>query len=596
MRYTWAAVPAALLVAAGIYWVRQRDATTAAPAISALQTAAVKRGTVRATMTATGTVQAWNETVVRVGVGVSGTLQPFQWTVSQTVHQDQTLFALVNPDQQQQTATDEANLREAELQLQQMQASAADTQVAQADEAKARLAVNQAQWAYGQAQTALAAAGHVVAPAAGVIASVDASPGAGVGSGTTIASIVQTAQLLCTVDASTAQLASIVAGAQATVFADGGQQGGRVVSVAPTPDVLDKGIPFYPVTISLANPGTWLPGMPAQATVATGSAADPTWITDLAGQLAAPPPVNAVAAAAGTVGSVAVAVGQSVTAGQVLATLQTPDLGDAATVAEQSLQQAEASLAATMAQNRQSAITQPYALQQQEIKVQQLQEAVARDRTLDAGLTVRSPVTGVISGVQAVAGQPVGAGTPLMTIGDYSRLLVSFPLDQLYVDRVKVGEPAAVTATAAPGKTFSGSLYLVAPEGTDVNGQATFQAEVLIPKPEAALRPGMAADVTIDLGTARGVLEVPLQALHLGSNGREFVVVVGPGATTTTTPVAVGLSDSLDAQVSASGLRAGDRVLTSSLNALKSAQGLNLRGRTISARRTVTHRAPPTKG
>ncbi len=593
MRYWWIVVPVALLGAGAAFWAHRRAVAAAAPA-AAYQTAPVQRGDIVSTMTATGTVEAWNESVVRVGVGVSGTLEPFTWNVSDQVQQGQVLFTLTNPQLLQQTQSDEASQQEAESALQQMEAAAADAAPEQAALHNAQLQVQQAQYAYGQALSSLQAEQQLVAPVSGTVSAVDGVAGESVGAGAAVASIVQTTGLLAEVDVPQAQLAGIAPGEAALVLVDGAHYAGQVQSIGPAPGVTYQGVPSYPVTVALPNPGNLLPGMPVTVSIETATAPQ-AWSTGLGGTLAPTAAVNMIAQAAGTLSAVSARVGQDVQAGQVLAELQSASLQNAVTAALQNLRQAEGALAALEANQAAAARAVPYSLQQQEIKVQTLRGAVAQDQSLEAGLVVRSPVSGVISGIQAVAGEPVGPGTPLLTIGDYSRLLVTFPLDQRFVNQVKVGQAAMVTATAAPGTTFSGSLYLVSPEGTDVNGIATFQAEVEIPRPTPQLRPGMAVTVSIVLGQARGVLTVPLQALHAGTGGKDFVVVVTPrsGASPSTAevPVRVGLQDQLDAQV-AGALRAGDLVLTGSLGALPSAAGLNVRGRVLQHHAQVTHRAP----
>ena len=592
-RYVWGIVAALVVVAGGAWWYHQRVVRAAARPAKLLQTAAVRKGTISSTMTATGTVQALQETEVRVGVGVNGTMLPFNWNTSQQVSQGQVLFHLVNPSQQQQTTIDESNLRSAQLQLQQMQASAADTQPQQAALTSAELGVQQAQYAYGKAVSAQQSDQQVLAPISGTVGAVNVSRGASVASGAAVASIVRTGVLQAQLQAAQTQVGSIKPGQAAIVFANGGNTQGAVSSVAPTPDQTIKGVPSYQVDVTLTNPGGWLPGMPVTASVET-TASSQTWLTGLAGQLASPAAVNAVTQVGGTLQTLGVQVGQTVTAGQVIATVSSSSLADAVTSARQSLTQAQHALSALQVNQQANNISLPFSLQQQEIRVQQLQGAVQRDLTIDHGLVVRSPVSGTISGIQAVSGQPVGPGTPLMTIGDYSKLLVFFPLSQLYVNQVHVGMVATVTATAAPGKTFKGQLYLLAPEGTNVNGVANFQAQVIIPQPEPALRPGMAAVVTIVLGTAKNALIVPLQALHLTGKAKHFVVVVQPDGSTVHVPVTVGLTDQLDAQVKGK-LTAGEKVLTSSLSALKGAKGVNLRGRVQHHKAVVSHRAPVTR-
>jgi len=348
------------------------------------------------------------------------------------------------------------------------------------------------------------------------------------------------------------------------------------------------------VTLALARPDGWVPGTPVTAAIETNPAAG-VWIRGFAGELVTGTPLTAAASAAGTLVAVGVREGQHVQAGQIVAELRSFDLEQAVATALGNLQQAQQALRTLQVNQAATAQSAAFAIAQQRIKVRELAEQVAADRAVAAGMVVRSPVSGVISSVPAVAGEPVGPGTPLMTIGDYSKLLVDFPLDQLYVDEVHVGEPATVTSTADPGKTFPGSLYLIAPEGTNVNGVATFPAEVLIPQPTPALRPGMAVQVAIVLGVRHGALTVPLQALRTTASGHNYVLVVThstAGVHVQRVTVRVLLENDLVAAVQGH-LRPGDQVLTASRSALGKASGLNVRGRVL--RRPPVRRAAPAR-
>lgn len=590
-QWLWLGCGVALIAAAGVWWWHGHQVAAAATADPGIQSAPVLRSTVVSTMSQTGTVQAWSETVVRTGPDVSGTLEPFAWNVSQRVQAGEVLFRLVNPQLIAQIGADRTNLAVAESQLQQMEASNADTAAQQAALTNARMQAAAAAAAVTQAEANLSAGQQVTAPESGVVAAVDVTPGQSVGVGDAVATIVKTGVLTAEVNVPQTAIGNLAAGAPADVYADGGNQAGQVISVSPTADTTFKGVAAYQVDITLDNPGGWLPGMPAVAAIEDGG----TWNQGFVGQLAPAATVAAVTQGAGTVATVLVQAGQAVGAGQPIARIDTPALTTDVTSAQQQAQQASGAVAALKAQQAAAAISEPFTITQARLKVQALQATLSADEAEAAGLTVRSPVSGVISGVEAVAGQPVGPGTPLLTIGDYSKVLVSFPLDQLYVNQIHVGQAGTVTATAAPGRTFPAKVYLVAPEGTNVNGVATFQAEVLLDRPTGALRPGMAAEVSIVLGTAKDALTVPLQALHTASSGGSFVVVVGAGGALLRVPVKVGLTDTLDAAIRGA-VHSGMRVLTTSLSALSRTGALNLRGRVLRRRPTVTHRAPPVKG
>ncbi len=574
-----------LAVAGAAYAWSRNQPVSAAPALAG-ETAAVRRGQVTATLSATGTVAAWSETVVRVGVGVTGTLQPFTWEPSQQVQAGEALFRLVNPTLQAQYVSDQNNLAQAQVVLGQNRAALAELSPSSPTIRDAVASVAAAAQTLASDQVVANADQTVSAPIAGTVTDLLVAGGQTVTAGEALAEIQDVATLDAVVDVPAGSVAAVGDGDPASVYANDGQASGTVTAIGVQPATVYRGVASYPVTIAVANPGGWLPGMQAVAAIVapgvpTGS------LQGLVGQLQASTSVPVPAPAAGTVSAVGVSDGQAVAAGAPLLAMDPGTAGATLQNDQAAYEQAKTALQTAVANEGAAAGQAAAALALQQLRVQALQAAVAEDRALIGGLSVRSPVAGVISSVPAVAGEPVASGTPLLTIGDYREMQVTFPVDQIYADALKVGQAAQVSTSAVPGRTYAASIYLLAPEGTNANGVATFQATLAVPQP-TGLKPGMAVDVTITLATDRNTLYVPLQALHSGAAGNQFVVVVTTGGTLDEVPVTVGATDSLDAAVSGN-LQAGQRVLLTSLHNLSGGQGLNVQGKHLVRR-------PPAKG
>ncbi len=212
-------------------------------------------------------------------------------------------------------------------------------------------------------------------------------------------------------------------------------------------------------------------------------------------------------------------------------------------------------------------------------KIASDQQALAALRADEQKLAVRAPFAGIVESVSARGGQTVTAGAVLATVADASQLELQLSVDELDVDRVKVGQPVAVTITALPGRSFTGKVTQISRVGKVSNGRATYAATVVLPTPSGA-RIGMAAEASIDVASAQGALIVPVEAIH--TEGGRTVVVVKTASGFATVPVTTGLSNTTEVQI-LSGLGPGEVVVTSQLGsgASTSTGPLNLQGKTL---------------
>lgn len=118
-----------------------------------------------------------------------------------------------------------------------------------------------------------------------------------------------------------------------------------------------------------------------------------------------------------------------------------------------------------------------------------------------------SPVDGVALLKVHEAGEVVSAGGPVAVIGDRKKLWVRVFVPEGLINRVRMGQPATVQFDGVK-QTFKGHISFIATkaEFTPRNVQTTeeritqaFAIKVALDDPPLFLRPGVAADITIDL-------------------------------------------------------------------------------------------------
>ncbi len=96
-----------------------------------------------------------------------------------------------------------------------------------------------------------------------------------------------------------------------------------------------------------------------------------------------------------------------------------------------------------------------------EAQVRLAEAHLAEARSLLAKTAIAAPISGVVLRRHFRAGETVTAGTPILTIGDVSRLRVRMELDERDVGRVHTGQAAWCTAEAYPGRRFEGRIVRI---------------------------------------------------------------------------------------------------------------------------------------
>lgn len=130
--------------------------------------------------------------------------------------------------------------------------------------------------------------------------------------------------------------------------------------------------------------------------------------------------------------------------------------------------------------------------------------ALARARLDEARLT--SPITGVVLRKNAEVGETVNPGQALLTLMDPTDMWLRVYVPEADVGRVTVGQEAALSVDAFPGRTFGGRITEIASEAeyTPRNVQTrkervnlVFRVKIAVHNPEGVLKPGLPADAEI---------------------------------------------------------------------------------------------------
>jgi RND family efflux transporter MFP subunit len=258
-------------------------------------------------------------------------------------------------------------------------------------------------------------------------------------------------------------------------------------------------------------------------------------------------------------------IGDRVEAGRVLAEIDAPELDQqihqaeaAIEQAQAAMEQAQASLAQGKANRELARITadrmkrlvekgispqqdgdQAQAqLAAQDANVQALEKAILAQRSnlvaVKANLSrlqdvqgyrvVKAPFAGVITQRNVDVGALVSTGTTLLyRIAQIGTLRTYVNVPQASVNAVRVGQPATLTVSHLPGRTFRGTIARTA-NALDPASR-TMLVEVDVPNVDGALFPGTYAEVDLSGSRPDPPLVVPAAAILFRNDGAQVAIV-----------------------------------------------------------------------
>nr|WP_238486933.1 efflux RND transporter periplasmic adaptor subunit [Cupriavidus pauculus] len=207
----------------------------------------------------------------------------------------------------------------------------------------------------------------------------------------------------------------------------------------------------------------------------------------------------------------------------------------------------------------------------------QLRSAQARQQ-LNANMrgftTLVADRDGVVSAINAEAGQVVAAGQSIVTVAADGEREVSISVPESRVDELRKAQRLTITVWAHPEKSWNGKLRELAPDADSVT--RTYSARISILDADAdadpsLLRLGMTASVMVPDADGSAALRVPLTAVVDHERSRQVWVVDPKTSRVSAREVKLGAAQN-DSVMVVSGLTAGETVVSAGVHMLQPGQ------------------------
>ncbi|HZY98659.1 MAG TPA: efflux RND transporter periplasmic adaptor subunit [Candidatus Baltobacteraceae bacterium] len=216
------------------------------------------------------------------------------------------------------------------------------------------------------------------------------------------------------------------------------------------------------------------------------------------------------------------------------------DVASAQAAIAQAQAQAQAG-AAAIGQNGSTQAAQAATAQGAQANVAAAQAVVQEDQLNLDHTIIRSPVDGTVVARDVSVGQTVAASLQTPTLfaiaQDLGKMEIDINVGEPDIGNVKRGENVDFNVLAYPNRTFHGSVSEVRINPQTLNNVVTYDVVVLVDNSDGALLPGMTANASIDVATAKNAIVVPISALQWKPlNGTHRKTTTGASAPNSASP------------------------------------------------------------
>ncbi|MDF2721165.1 MAG: macA [Paenibacillus sp.] len=499
------AVTAVVVVAIGgggtYYYLQSDSPKTAAQSVES--TAKAQKGNIRVSVS--GTSQFTVQDLQNIAATSDGTIKTMNLTRSQPVKQGDILVEISN-------STLEASLKDAQSTLATLQQDLSEL-------------VEQKQGL------------RIVAPASGKLSIAGLDVGSSVSKSGKLGTISDVSKLTVKLPFALEEAVSFRAGDEVDLAFAGFAltKTGRIQSVDTTVKADASGNRIVDVTVAIDNDGTLAANMEASGSVVSGGRELKARGT---GKLEPLQTVVLLSGTSGIVSEMKKKDGDTVKAGELIATVMNDSLDDSIKSKQESIER------------------------------QQRTVETAQKKVDD--LTIKAPFDGVFSTdfanqrTNVLANYPVGAavtsGNLFGAVASLDVMTLPIQVDELDLVNIKPGLKAQVTVDAISGRIFQGEVIQVSTVGTTTNGVTYYDTVIAVDNKDQLLKYGMTGTAEVLIQDKQGVLTVPLEAIRRQRGSTTVTVKKPDGTTQENVPIQIGAQSKTVVEVT-EGLQEGDVVV-----------------------------------
>jgi HlyD family secretion protein len=192
-----------------------------------------------------------------------------------------------------------------------------------------------------------------------------------------------------------------------------------------------------------------------------------------------------------------------------------------------------------------------------EARLAQARAALEVAAAKQANTVIRAPAAGVVVKKRVESGDIVTQGKRLFDLATNGETQIVLQIDEKNLGRLRVGQAASVLADAYPGQPFVAEIFYLAPAVDAEKGSV--EVKLRVKAPPAFVKPDMTVSVEIKVGERQAALSLAAAAVRDATSAQPWVMVIDAGRAARR-PVSLGLRGSGVVEITA-GLKEDEAVI-----------------------------------
>jgi len=197
-----------------------------------------------------------------------------------------------------------------------------------------------------------------------------------------------------------------------------------------------------------------------------------------------------------------------------------------------------------------------------EAKVRQAQASynLLADQIADS--IIKSPLDGQVAKINKEIGEQATLGETIISLIPTKPFQVETDISESDIGKIKIGNDIKIVLDAFPEEEFSGKVVEIDPAETVIAGVIYYKVNASLETEVEKIKPGMTANLTIIIDSKENVLTIPQRAV-IEKNGKKFTRILKGENVFEETEIQTGLKGSSGTIEVFSGVKEGDKVVTS---------------------------------
>ena len=171
-------------------------------------------------------------------------------------------------------------------------------------------------------------------------------------------------------------------------------------------------------------------------------------------------------------------------------------------------------------------------LQSSQATVEQAQASLNQNQVNLEHTIIAAPIDGIVTQRSVDVGQTVAASMQAPTLfiiaADLMKMQVNANIDEADVGRIRPAQRVTFRVDAYPGEEFEGTVVQIRLQPVIVQNVTTYGTIIDVPNKDLRLKPGMTANLRVEIAKATDVLRVPNTALRFRPTTEIFAALNQP--------------------------------------------------------------------